>query len=589
MVEKSAKNILKINEIQEHGLVSPTAIKETEIKLAKKLKRDLKAELTEKELQEMQEKRSEEIYQIRKRLQKLASFKTKTKDFAKLELESIQKMRAYEKELRIQIDKISNSLKDTHKLIQFEQDHVTHDIASAITFLSHFIHILEINLSNGELTQYLPQHYQLKLLLLLEEAIEHLAEIESATEQVIQNELIIHETVIHRANQKTNNPRTLAELIEKRAEANKQLYAKIDHLKSILHDIHQTLIAAAALAKGEPFGIFLPELASIATHASVNLELLDDTLSTAILSWPPTQELQQTIHKEAAQCYSQLHDLKVHMHERMNHHKKKTHKVAKGLHKSHASTQSIKHAKEIESVIEAQNEHLTTPLNKALRLTLKMAKLTSKSKPLQEDQEMLQEAIATFLHKVKNPLCENVLTLRQELPHAIQTKEEVKHKEEVFEKFTRAIKFFESNLSYFYKQVHARLKNTTDIIHSSITIQHSLSTTLDELQKHLMEFYTQLEKIHDQIISNEKSTYKQDLHDHFLQEMNQKEQEFQAERKQLEEEMGLKIKQLIAEIPKSIISDQNHAAANQRELQKHAAILYQSFKELGKTLGIQVS
>ncbi|MAG60198.1 hypothetical protein CL619_00275 [archaeon] len=581
MVRGISARILKVARLQEYKLVSRSALFDAERKIAKSLRQDVQREMTDEQLDALQTKRSKEIYTLRTRLKKSLTGEPKTTEIKSLEKKSIQKMRKYENELRKQLKKISQTIKDSHNLILYEQQQATHDVAAALTFLTHFIHVIEINLSDGELSKYIPDQFRLRLTILLDEAIKQLTAIEKAAIEAIQSEFSIHKSVLNRAKSKASNPQDLADLVQNRARANKRLHGRIGHLKSVLKDIHNTLVQVMALAKSEPKGIFLPEISLLSTHASVNITLLHDSIQTAVRAWPLSKESQQSIRKEADQVHSQLYDIQISLQSRIKQREEDT--------KAHAKKIAGKLLHDWSKLaVAVETKQIAVSIKKGNKLILEIAK-----KMLRTDMDTKQMAeclrlMNQYLQKYHNPLQTAIQALSKKTVKEGKSPKDTAHKFELFRKFTKAIETFQSKTFYFYRQLHQRLKNTTDIITSSLTIQQQLATTLVSIQKHLKELYLELRKEHEGIAALEhvsKNHTKSKHHNNFVKELITKEQALEQEIETLQGTIGKQVKHLIAELPEDQLVDQTHAAASVRELERELAALTTSANHAVVLLG----
>ncbi len=567
MVQGLIAKCLQIAKVQELGLVSRSAIFDTERKLARKLGRDIKKEMSDTQLQAMQEKRSKDIYTLRTRLKKAISMSPKVKTIAGLETQSIQKMRTYEKDLRNQVAKISQTIKDSHNLIIYEQEHATHDVAAILTFLTHFVEVIEINLSNAEISEYIPQEFQLKLTIYMQEAMKQLNEIEAAAAEALTSEFSIHQAAMNRAKAKVSNTSDLADLIRNRAQANKRLHGRLGHLKSVLKDIHTTLAGIAELAKSEPYGVFLPELSALSTHASVNLQLLHSSMNDAITGWPLTTEIQTTLRKEASELYSQLHDIELQLESKKDRH----------LIKFPFAAAILGH------------DTLYFPIKKAKKTMLQLAKITQKRILTKTEMNDCHRIITKYLHHEKDKLVEILLVLQTKTQKEKISPTQIAHKDKLFKRFIASIKTLEEKSFYFYKQIHARLKNTTEIISTSLRIQQLLAISLKEIQGHLEELYSRLKADHKSLADSESSTYKSNHHTNFASELKIKEDAFAEEIKILEVTVGKQIQHLIAEIPADQLTDQTHGAEEVKKLEREGSAVVKGLHEATAILGVHAA
>jgi len=129
----TSHHILKVAKLQGFGLLSKLAISETERRLARRLKIDTK-NLDDKNIVKNQKNRSRKIYTIRKQLQKTTSHRINLKAVSDLEKKSITQMRKHNSQLIKEIKNIAKTITDSHNLIIYEQQQVTHDVATVITF-----------------------------------------------------------------------------------------------------------------------------------------------------------------------------------------------------------------------------------------------------------------------------------------------------------------------------------------------------------------------------------------------------------------------------------------------------------------------
>lgn len=579
MVRNFVQDILQTERLHHSGILTWSSRHNAERRLAKRLKQDIQKEMSGNDLRKLQAERSKKIYAIRSRLEKSLKEKSSLKSIDKLEKKSIQKMRKYESELRAQVKKISKTITDSHQLIIYEQQQTTHDVATVITFLTHFIQLVELYFSEGDLLRYVPQHFQLHLHVLVNEASSELAKIEKEAEETISSEFNLHSSLINRSKSKVSTPKDLSFLIQERTAANKRLYGRISHLTHILKDLEKTLVLVAKHAKLEPHGVFLPELSVQSTHLSVNLTLLQDSIHSAIMGWPINNETRQTIRKEASQVFSQLYDLKLAFKSRI----KEREAESKTQAGKTGNQKILKHWSKLHFVVEAKKQEIT--LNDSSKIINKISQMMQIMNPSSEQQEECLTLLKKYLKTNHSMLNKTIIEISTKTIKEGVSKTQLTHKLMLLKKFTKAIKTFQSKMFYFYKQIHQRLQNTTDIIVSSLTIQQQLALTLTELQDHLNILYKTLIKEHRIVALQEESQYKTKVHQSFVKEIRSKEELMKQEIKELQETVGTRVQNLITEIPKDQVEESNVAAANISELRRLGTGLARSIQHVAAVLG----
>ena len=264
----TSHHILKVAKLQGFGLLSKLAISETERRLARRLKIDTK-NLDDKNIVKNQKNRSRKIYTIRKQLQKTTSHRINLKAVSDLEKKSITQMRKHNSQLIKEIKNIAKTITDSHNLIIYEQQQVTHDVATVITFLAHFVHILELDLKHSDVIRYIPMQYQRRLMLLVEAARNELINIELAAEESIVSEFDIQHFLKIKAESKMFKSKDIASLIYSRTVSNKRLHGKLNSLKQVVKQIHAIFLEIQKFGEKDIHGTFLPEISTMATHASV--------------------------------------------------------------------------------------------------------------------------------------------------------------------------------------------------------------------------------------------------------------------------------------------------------------------------------
>lgn len=574
MVKNFVQETLQTENLHNSGILTWSSRHNKERQLAKKLKIDFQSKLSDEELKNLQAERNKEIIMIRSKLKKATSKKIKLKPVEDLEKESIQKMRKYESELRKQLKIITQTIKDSHNLILLEQHQTTHDVATIITFLNHFIELVEINFTQGDLSGYIPEHFQLQLRVLIQEAKSELEKIETETENAISSEFNLHNSIKKRSNNRRSK-KDLSTLIQERTEVKQRLFQRLNQLTIIFKELENSLILIQKHAKLEPQGVFLPKLSIQSTHLSVNLTLLEDSVQSAIMSWPADKELRQTIRKEATEIYSQIYDYKLAFEDRINEQKKSTQNKVDKKH--------MKHHSKLKHTVKTKKQLLVITNNR--KIIHKISQIMQRSNPTKQENEESLLILKQYLREDHEKLQDVISELSQKTYQEGKLKTEIKHKESVLKKFIKAISIFQNKMHYFYKQIHQRLQYTTDIIVSSLTIQQQLAHSLIEIQTHLKKFYRTLNKEHSKIIINEKSQYKKKLHQKFVKELISKEELFDKEIKELEKTLGNRIKSLLEEIPRDQIEEKDFATIDVKDLKNTGSHLSKSFQTLASVIG----
>ncbi len=535
------KHNINVRKLQEHGLMNNRVIHQTEVHLAKSLRKDIQEEMSEFQLEQFHKNRSKEMRSLRSRLQKAIKEQSSQKIVQKLETSSIQKMRSYEKTIHKQITSLGKSIHDTHRLILFEQEQTTHDVATVLTFLTHVVHVIELNLSHGELARHIPREFKTRLELLLSEALQELTNIEDAAKKAILTEFSLHGFLINRGKALSIRTKDLAGLIQERAQASKRLQGRVGHLKGLLKELHNLLGEVKVVVDYGQKGVYLPELTDVATSTSVNLGLFEEALSELFETWPPSDAENKLIQTKAKTINNDI----------------------KNIEKKHKSKGQLK-------ILNSTRRSLRKIITQLRLNPQKIATKKLLEKSVQKGFEETQDILAKIAHSEANKGLK---------------KHKHKHKKQLFKNFTKTLNQFETKTNYFYNHIYIKLQNTTDIIKSSLTIQQQLSLELHETQKYVRSFYKFMQKEHNKIAKFQKSKHKKKIHSKFSKEMLRKEKELTEELKKLYKLVGRPIGELIKEIPEDRKIESRIGKSDLNKIHKHATSLSSSLHHATAMLG----
>ncbi|MBT6762635.1 hypothetical protein HOA92_06365 [archaeon] len=562
----TSHHILKVAKLQGFGLLSKLAISETERRLARRLKIDTK-NLDDKNIVKNQKNRSRKIYTIRKQLQKTTSHRINLKAVSDLEKKSITQMRKHNSQLIKEIKNIAKTITDSHNLIIYEQQQVTHDVATVITFLAHFVHILELDLKHSDVIRYIPMQYQRRLMLLVEAARNELINIELAAEESIVSEFDIQHFLKIKAESKMFKSKDIASLIYSRTVSNKRLHGKLNSLKQVVKQIHAIFLEIQKFGEKDIHGTFLPEISTMATHASVEFELLEQHMKQAIKTWPIKANKKSDIIHASKLVMKQLNSIKQKL-------KVETEQKKLNFKKSYHDMVELSYQSVVQGIDKQIND-----LNDVRNELLKNISTTEERA---ERFRLINKFLSEYYKKNKNMLVYlSQFTISQKF-----SPKDAKHKDQTFAKFTSCLESFEKHMGVFYDQMKARLHNTIDIIKNSLLLQQHLAIELNYLQQHTKKLYADLIKSHSQISKDETSKYKTKTHAKFAKQMQQKEHELKLLLDNLKNSIGKQISHLIKEIPDDEALELTFGKANVRELKNSGAIVANTLGEMAEMIGV---